>query len=79
MYHGPDRNRSKAWLSSQDVVLTTYTTLAGDMGAVSDVQCCAVLAAWLHWLSFSGGGRGGGGRTRTRQVTWAQHPLAGES
>ncbi|XP_051942734.1 helicase-like transcription factor isoform X2 [Hippocampus zosterae] len=30
MYHGPDRNRSTKFLSSQDVVLTTYNVLAAD-------------------------------------------------
>ncbi|XP_057715361.1 helicase-like transcription factor isoform X2 [Corythoichthys intestinalis] len=30
MYHGPDRNRSTKFLSSQDVVLTTYNVLSSD-------------------------------------------------
>uniref|UniRef100_A0A383WDF9 Uncharacterized protein n=1 Tax=Tetradesmus obliquus TaxID=3088 RepID=A0A383WDF9_TETOB len=30
--HGPERNRSRAWLAQQDVVITTYATLAGDVG-----------------------------------------------
>ncbi|XP_061157136.1 helicase-like transcription factor isoform X2 [Syngnathus typhle] len=30
MYHGPNRNRSTKFLSSQDVVLTTYNVLAAD-------------------------------------------------
>ncbi|XP_061553004.1 helicase-like transcription factor isoform X1 [Phycodurus eques] len=30
MYHGPDRNKSTKFLSSQDVVLTTYNVLASD-------------------------------------------------
>ncbi|XP_077417628.1 helicase-like transcription factor isoform X2 [Vanacampus margaritifer] len=30
MYHGPDRNRNSRFLSSQDVVLTTYNVLAAD-------------------------------------------------
>ena len=34
VYHGPERNRSKTWLASQDVIITTYQTLAGDMGQV---------------------------------------------
>jgi replicative superfamily II helicase len=33
VYHGPDRNLSRAWLAQQDVVITTYATLAGDVGA----------------------------------------------
>jgi SNF2 family DNA or RNA helicase len=32
VYHGPERNRSRAWLAQQDVVITTYATLAGDVG-----------------------------------------------
>lgn len=32
VYHGPERNRSRAFLSQQDVVITTYATLAGDVG-----------------------------------------------
>jgi SWI/SNF-related matrix-associated actin-dependent regulator of chromatin subfamily A3 len=32
VYHGPERNRSRAWLSRQDVVITTYQTLTQDMG-----------------------------------------------
>jgi SWI/SNF-related matrix-associated actin-dependent regulator of chromatin subfamily A3 len=32
VYHGADRNRSRAWLAQQDVVITTYATLAGDVG-----------------------------------------------
>ena len=31
MYHGPNRNRNSAVLSSSVVVLTTYATLAADM------------------------------------------------
>ncbi|XP_061700435.1 helicase-like transcription factor isoform X2 [Syngnathoides biaculeatus] len=30
MYHGPDRNKSTKFLTSQDVVLTTYNVLASD-------------------------------------------------
>ncbi|XP_077587001.1 helicase-like transcription factor isoform X1 [Stigmatopora nigra] len=30
MYHGPDRNRNTVFLSSQDVVLTTYNVLSAD-------------------------------------------------
>nr|XP_057946889.1 helicase-like transcription factor isoform X2 [Doryrhamphus excisus] len=33
MYHGQDRNRSTKFLSSQDVVLTTYNVLAADFGS----------------------------------------------
>jgi hypothetical protein len=32
VYHGPERNRSRAWLAQQDIVITTYATLAGDVG-----------------------------------------------
>jgi hypothetical protein len=40
VYHGPERNRSKTWLASQDVIITTYQTLAGDMGQVG-CMCAA--------------------------------------
>ncbi|XP_054652675.1 helicase-like transcription factor isoform X2 [Dunckerocampus dactyliophorus] len=33
MYHGQDRNRSTKFLSSQDVVLTTYNVLAADFAS----------------------------------------------
>jgi hypothetical protein len=42
VYHGPERNKSKTWLASQDVVITTYQTLAGDMGTVSTTHLCHV-------------------------------------
>uniref|UniRef100_A0A8C4FBM4 Helicase-like transcription factor n=1 Tax=Dicentrarchus labrax TaxID=13489 RepID=A0A8C4FBM4_DICLA len=32
LYYGPDRNRSKKFLSSQDVVITTYNVLSADFG-----------------------------------------------
>lgn len=33
VYHGPERNRSVAQLSRQDVVITTYQTLAQELNA----------------------------------------------
>jgi SWI/SNF-related matrix-associated actin-dependent regulator of chromatin subfamily A3 len=42
-YHGPARERSAATLSSQDVVLTTYATLAAEVGAKNG-------ATRVHWL-----------------------------
>lgn len=32
LYYGADRNRSKKFLSSQDVVITTYNVLSADFG-----------------------------------------------
>lgn len=32
LYYGGDRNRSKTFLSSQDVVITTYNVLSADFG-----------------------------------------------
>lgn len=32
LYYGPERNRSKKFLSSQDVVITTYNVLSSDFG-----------------------------------------------
>ncbi|KAM9777496.1 helicase-like transcription factor [Neosynchiropus ocellatus] len=43
VYYGPDRNRSRKFLSSQDVVLTTYNVLAADV-ANSPLQ----KVAWLR-------------------------------
>jgi hypothetical protein len=31
VYHGPDRNRNTNWLKQQDVVITTYSTLAQEV------------------------------------------------
>lgn len=38
LYYGSDRNRSKEFLSSQDVVITTYNVLSADFGVSVDVQ-----------------------------------------
>lgn len=32
LYYGSERNRSKKFLSSQDVVITTYNVLSSDFG-----------------------------------------------
>lgn len=32
LYYGSERNRSKKFLSSQDVVITTYNVLSADFG-----------------------------------------------
>jgi hypothetical protein len=36
VYHGAERNRGVAHLSSQDVVITTYQMLVQDVGAPSN-------------------------------------------
>lgn len=36
LYYGPERNRSKPFLSSQDVVITTYNVLSADFGVSVD-------------------------------------------
>lgn len=36
LYYGSDRNRSKKFLSSQDVVITTYNVLSADFGVSVD-------------------------------------------
>lgn len=36
LYYGSDRNRSKRFLSSQDVVITTYNVLSADFGVSVD-------------------------------------------
>lgn len=41
LYYGTDRNRSKKFLSSQDVVITTYNVLSTDFG-VSESGLCHV-------------------------------------
>lgn len=46
VYHGPDRNRSRSWLSQQDVVITTYATLAADVGLRGGAGLCGV--QWLR-------------------------------
>ncbi|KAI8473525.1 MAG: SNF2 family N-terminal domain-containing protein [Monoraphidium minutum] len=33
IYHGPDRNRSPAFLASRDIVITTYSVLAGELAS----------------------------------------------
>lgn len=37
LYYGSERNRSKTFLSSQDVVITTYNVLSADFGVSRDV------------------------------------------
>lgn len=36
LYYGSERNRSKKFLSSQDVVITTYNVLSADFGVSVD-------------------------------------------
>lgn len=43
LYYGAERNRSKAFLSSQDVVITTYNVLSADFGNKSPLH-------GIHWL-----------------------------
>lgn len=38
LYYGPERNRSKKFLSSQDVVITTYNVLSSDFGNKSPLH-----------------------------------------
>ncbi|KAM9842904.1 helicase-like transcription factor [Aulostomus maculatus] len=38
LYHGSERNRSKKFLSSQDVVITTYNVLSADFGNKSPLH-----------------------------------------
>uniref|UniRef100_A0A1A7XCV1 Helicase-like transcription factor n=3 Tax=Iconisemion striatum TaxID=60296 RepID=A0A1A7XCV1_9TELE len=38
LYYGPDRNRNKKFLSSQDVVITTYNVLSTDSGNKSPLN-----------------------------------------
>uniref|UniRef100_A0A3Q2Y583 Helicase-like transcription factor n=1 Tax=Hippocampus comes TaxID=109280 RepID=A0A3Q2Y583_HIPCM len=43
MYHGPDRNRSTKFLSSQDVVLTTYNVLHDVSSPLHDINWLRVV------------------------------------
>ncbi|KAM9341379.1 helicase-like transcription factor [Symphorus nematophorus] len=43
LYYGSDRNRSKTFLSSQDVVITTYNVLSADFGNKSPLH-------GINWL-----------------------------
>ncbi|XP_032356115.1 helicase-like transcription factor isoform X2 [Etheostoma spectabile] len=43
LYYGSERNRSKAFLSSQDVVITTYNVLSADSGNKSPLHS-------INWL-----------------------------
>ncbi|XP_049452443.1 helicase-like transcription factor isoform X1 [Epinephelus fuscoguttatus] len=43
LYYGPERNRSKTFLSSQDVVITTYNILSADFGNKSPLH-------GINWL-----------------------------
>ncbi|XP_070698895.1 helicase-like transcription factor [Pempheris klunzingeri] len=43
LYYGPERNRSKTFLSSQDVVITTYNVLSADFGNKSPLH-------GINWL-----------------------------
>uniref|UniRef100_A0A8C3G9K9 Helicase-like transcription factor n=1 Tax=Cyclopterus lumpus TaxID=8103 RepID=A0A8C3G9K9_CYCLU len=43
LYYGAERNRSKAFLSSQDVVITTYNVLSADFGNKSPLH-------GINWL-----------------------------
>lgn len=38
MYHGAERNRSRSFLAEQDVIITTYQTLAGELGCRSGLM-----------------------------------------
>ncbi|MEQ2199902.1 hypothetical protein XENOCAPTIV_016233 [Xenoophorus captivus] len=38
LYYGSERNRNKTFLSSQDVVITTYNVLSTDFGASTPIQ-----------------------------------------
>ena len=44
-YHGPARNRSAAFLSQQDIVITTYATLAQDLNSSSSGS---MAVSWLR-------------------------------
>ncbi|KAF3845222.1 hypothetical protein F7725_008385 [Dissostichus mawsoni] len=43
LYYGPERNRNKNFLSSQDVVITTYNVLSADFGNKSPLHA-------INWL-----------------------------
>lgn len=46
LYYGSERNRSKQFLSSQDVVITTYNVLSSDFGVSGEqVKCIKCVAA----------------------------------
>lgn len=38
LYYGSERNRSQRFLSSQDVVITTYNVLSADFGVSVDAE-----------------------------------------
>lgn len=42
LYYGSDRNRSKQFLSSQDVVITTYNVLSSDFGVSEELANISV-------------------------------------
>uniref|UniRef100_A0A3Q2PPV1 Helicase like transcription factor n=1 Tax=Fundulus heteroclitus TaxID=8078 RepID=A0A3Q2PPV1_FUNHE len=46
LYYGPERNRSKTFLSSQDVVITTYNVLSADFGVGWDSPLHGI--SWLR-------------------------------
>ena len=49
LYHGPERNRSPSFLAQQDLVLTTYSTLAAEdkgRGLLAVQVCVGGGGAW---------------------------------
>lgn len=47
-YHGPERETSPTFLSKQDVVLTTYSTLAADAAGPHSNRRGLVAVNWLR-------------------------------
>lgn len=56
LYYGSDRIRSKTFLSSQDVVITTYNVLSSDFGVSVEADLLVTQSHSLgHDQSWSGG------------------------
>lgn len=54
LYYGADRNRSKTFLSSQDVVITTYNVLSADFGVSGVKSVAATCDIFPHKRKQSG-------------------------
>ncbi|XP_031232294.1 helicase-like transcription factor [Mastomys coucha] len=52
VYYGPDRIRDAAWLSKQDVILTTYNILTHDFGSKDDSPLHSI--KWLRVILDEG-------------------------
>lgn len=54
LYYGSERNRSKKFLSSQDVVITTYNVLSTDFGVSVEADLLVTQSHGIGHESQSG-------------------------